>query len=939
MKPTIPLPNDVNLAWVEDLWFRYLQDPASVDDKWRAYFDALSASAPPGAEQLPPRWPKRSIFGGRVAVHPSAAAAAGLGSAEAVEKARRIERLFDAYRAHGHLAAHIDPLADEPPPSPEVLQPGWWGVGEEDLDLELEPTGFEGLARATVREVLAALRETYCRTLGVEFWHLDDVPAREWLRRRMERTRNRTQLDAATWRHVLKRVTRARTFEEFLQTKFIGAKRFSIEGGEGLIPLIDFLVDGAAEHGAGQVFIGMAHRGRLNVLTHVLEKDPRLIFYEFEDPNPEEHLGSGDVKYHLGFRSRVRTLHGKEPLLSLNFNPSHLEWVCPVVLGRVYSLQRRCGDSERRRVVGLLIHGDASMPGQGVVAETINLSEVEGYATGGTLHVVVNNQIGFTATPREGRSSRYCTGVARQLDAPIFHVNSNDIEALATAARLAADFRDEFGRDVFIDMLCFRRLGHNEGDDPTFTQPLMYARVRRHPGLPRLVARHLAEAGIVEPDEDERIAEAYREELSAALDDARKGRVPPVSRPGSDVWHRKGYVGGPESTVPDVATGVPKERLVELLARQAEVPEGFTPHRGIARLLAARREAAAGRRPLDWGMGEALAFASLLVEGVGIRLDGQDSARGTFSHRHAVLVDHKSGEHYVPLRHLSEDQAHFEVLNSPLSEAAVMGFDYGYSREAPDELVIWEAQFGDFANTAQVIIDQFISAAEDKWGILSGLVLFLPHGFEGQGPEHSSARLERFLALCAQDNMQVCYPTTPAQHFHMLRRQVLRKWRKPLVVMTPKSLLRHKQCISTLDDLATGHFHRVLPDPLAAEGATCRRVILCTGKIFYDLDAARRQRGIEDVAILRLEQLYPLPAAALREALAPYEGVTTDLVWVQEEPWNMGAWYYIRARLPSVVPRSFRLRCISRPESASPATGSHKAHVIEQQTLVDEALG
>jgi 2-oxoglutarate dehydrogenase E1 component len=753
----------------------------------------------------------------------------------------------------------------------------------------------------------------------------------------MESVDNRIALDPEDQVRILTRLTDAVLFEEFVQRKFVGAKSFSLEGAESLVPLLDLAIERAAEQGVEEIVIGMAHRGRLNVLANILGKRPSRIFREFEDRDGVRHIGAGDVKVHQGFHGDWKTRRGRTVHLALAFNPSHLEFVDPVVLGRVRAKQDRVGDRDGTQTLPLLIHGDAAFAGEGIVQETLNLAALEPYAVGGTLHVVVNNRIGFTTEPAQARSCRYATDAVKLLPVPIFHVNGEDPEAVAQAVYLALEFRRRFRRDAVIDMFCYRRRGHNESDEPAFTQPLRVREIRRRPPVRRAYLDRLLRLGTLDPARAEAIERSRREflerEFEASVgepDDFQPARPSVLGR----VW--RSYTGGPEANAPDVPTAVDRTRLAALLEALARVPADFRPHEKLARLLDLRREMAAGGRPLDWAAGEALAFATLAVEGVRGRMTGQDCERGTFSHRHAVLHDVETGDTHEPLGHLTPDQGPVAIRNSPLSEAGVLGFEYGYAAAYPEALVLWEAQFGDFANVAQVIIDQFLASAEDKWNSLCGLVLLLPHGFEGMGPEHSSARIERFLMLAAEDNLQIAQPTTPAQIFHLLRRQVLRPWRKPLVVFTPKGLLRHPAAVSTLDDLAHGSFRRVLPDP-AVPPAEADRVILCSGRVYYDLRAAREARGGHRAALVRIEQFYPQFERTVAEALAPYPG-TVPVRWVQDEPSNMGPLPFLLARRERTELAGRPFRFASRAESASPATGSAAGHRLEQQALMDEAF-
>ncbi len=896
-------PAPANLAFAEHLYEAYRRAPDAVAPAWRRWFEALDdeAAAPAPLEV-------------------------------------RVDRLVHAWRTRGHLVARLDPLGRTREAPPE-LDPSFWRLGPAELDQRFTVDPLTGGRALPLRDILDRLRAIYGGSIGVRSAHIEDRRIRRWLLRRLEAPDAGDGLDRATQLRILARLTDAVILEAFLRRKFPGSKSFSLEGAESLIPLLDLAIERAAAHGVTDVVLGMAHRGRLDVLVNVIGKSPAHVFREFLDDDPLRHLGRGDVKYHQGFSgdwsaasmdAALRQWFPQEAAgaaeagatvhLTLAFNPSHLEFVDPVVAGRARARQDRAGDP--RRVMALVIHGDAAMAGEGVVAETLNLSRLPAYATGGTLHVVVNNQLGFTTPPEQGRSSRYATDVCRMLPVPIFHVNGEDPEAVARAVRLALDFRAEHGADVVLDMYAYRRHGHNEGDEPTFTQPRTYAAIRARPGVREGYLGHLLRLGQVTREEADAIERARRAALEAEYERA-MGEAPVEAPPGPV---RTPDRGGPERDVPDVDTGVPADRLRALVQHVVDVPDGFRVHPKIERYRAHFLETAEGARPVGWAVAEQLAFATLATEGTRVRLTGQDTERGTFSQRHAVWHDVETGATHTPLAHLGPDQAPVEIANSPLSEMACLGFEYGYSLDAPDALVLWEAQFGDFANAAQVYIDQFVAAAEDKWRRLSGLVLLLPHAFEGQGPEHSSARLERFLTLAAEDNMQVVYPTTPAQYFHVLRRQVRRPWRKPLVVMTPKSLLRHPRSVSALDELATGRFRRVIGD---ARRGGVRRVLACSGKVYYDLEAHREEKGIDDVAIVRLEQLYPLPRAELREALSPYGDA--PLVWVQEEPENMGAWMYLHYHLG--------LRAgVYRRASASPATGSRASHLHEQARLIEQAF-
>ena len=846
----------------------------------------------------------------------------------------RVNQLIHAYRVRGHLLAQLDPLGQPRRPMKE-LQLEHWGLTERDMDSLFSSTTVGGTTVLTLREIMTLLETTYCRSVGVQFMHIDDLEAKSWLINRLEDSANHRHLERNEQKRIFTKLTDAEIFEQFIHKKFLGAKRFSLEGAETLIPLLDLALEEAGSQGVKEVVIGMAHRGRLNVLVNIMGKNSRDVFREFADADPDRLIGRGDVKYHLGYSSDHDTSRGDKMHLSLCFNPSHLEFVNPVALGRVRAKQDRYHDARHEQCMAVLVHGDAAFAGQGVIQEILNMANLHGYRTGGALHVIVNNQIGFTTSPESGRSTQYATDVARMLQTPIFHVNGEDPEAVAHVVRLAMDYRHAFGTDVIIDMYCYRRYGHNEGDEPSYTQPLMYEIIRQRKSVPEAYLERLLALGGLTREEAEAIQEARRngleEELGRSRDPGYTLRGP---NSGEGLW--RPFVGGSDDSVPEVETGLAAEKLSELLRRSSDVPSDFNLNKKLERFFDGRRQMADGEKALDWGAAEILAFASLLVEGTPVRLSGQDSGRGTFSHRHSVLWDSETGMPHVPLQHLADGQGRFQVWDSPLSEIGVLGFEYGYSLDTPDGLILWEAQFGDFCNVAQVIIDQFITSGEDKWRRLSGLVMLLPHGFEGQGPEHSSARLERFLNLAAEDNIQVVNLTTPAQLFHCLRRQVLRPWRKPLVVMSPKSLLRHAEAVSSLDDLATGTFQRILTDVEDLDMKKVRRVLLTSGKLYYELAAARTERQVQDVAIVRLEQYYPLDEARLEEVLTPYGD--TEVVWVQEEPRNMGAWPFLQLHLGASLFGRWPLTCVSRPLSASPATGSASAHKKEQEDLIAEAF-
>jgi 2-oxoglutarate dehydrogenase E1 component len=926
----VNLPNSVSLEFVESLYAEFLRDPAAVPPDWRNYFQTLSDGNGSKSQSLTPSFKPWSIFN-------PPAAGNGTGGEEATTAVlqERIDQLIRNYRVRGHMAAQLDPLGI-PRATPPELNLDFYELTEADMNRRFACEAMCGGATLTLREILERLRNTYCRSIGVQFMHIDDIFVRHWLQERMESTGNRISLTHEEQIRILTRLTDAVIFEQFIRKKFIGAKSFSLEGAESLIPLLDLAIERAGEQGIEEIVLGMAHRGRLNVLANVMGKSPRQIFREFADLDPDLYVGGrGDVKYHLGYSSDWITQSGRKTHLSLCFNPSHLEFVNPVALGRMRAKQDRVLDTVRQRGMVILIHGDAAFAGQGIIQETLNLSQLDAYRVGGTLHIVINNQIGFTTSPDQIKSSTYATDVAKMLQIPIFHVNGEDPEAVAQVVRLAMDFRREFSRDVVIDMWCYRRLGHNEGDEPLFTQPLLYRAIKQRKSVREGYLDHLLKLQGVTSAEADEIAVSRSENLERELSQATSDTYAAPSESPRGIW--AGYIGGPERDVEEIDTSVDRDRLVELLEMQTNLPDDFHPHPKIESGLRLRRQMAHGERPLDWAAGEALAFATLATEGMRVRLSGQDTERGTFSHRHAVLHDIEDGRVYMPYQNLAPDQAPVEIYNSPLSETGVLGFEYGYSLDTPDGLIAWEAQFGDFWNVAQTIVDQFIAAAEDKWRRLSGITLLLPHGMEGQGPEHSSARLERFLVLAADDNIQIVQPTTPAQLFHCLRRQVLRRWRKPLVIMTPKSLLRHPRVVSKLDDFATGRFERILPDANLTSGQEINRVLMCSGKIYYDLDRERERLGRKDVAILRLEQFYPLADETLEAALRSYRD-GTDLYWVQEEPENMGAWRFLKVRFGDAVLARLPFKGISRPASASPASGSQSSHRKEQEQLIASAF-
>jgi 2-oxoglutarate dehydrogenase E1 component len=903
-----------NSELIEDYYRRWRDDPASVDPTWRYFFEGFELGVSRDGRAARPD--------------------DGPADLDAARAQAGVTRLIDAYREIGHYLADLDPLKLTPRrESHELLDLSEFGLTEADLDRTFY-TKLTDPPHTTLRRLIAILRETYCRTIGVEYMHIRDNRVRRWLQERMEPAHNRPHLDLKQKRRILWKLNAASLFETFLHTHYVGQKRFSLEGGEMLIPLLDAVVERAGRYGVREIVLGMPHRGRLNVLANILDKPYGLLFSEFEGNLPKTVAGDGDVKYHLGFSADHVTADGQSIHLSLTPNPSHLEAVNPVVEGRMRAKQRRFQDKDRKLGIPILIHGDAAFAGQGLVAETLNLSQLPGYKTGGTIHIVVNNQIGFTTAPLDGRSTRYCTDVAKMIEVPIFHVNGEDPEAVVYVGELALDFRETFGQDVVIDMVCYRRHGHNEGDEPAFTQPLMYKKIRDRETVKDLYTEHLILTGDLSVDEAETIAETFREKMQAVYDEVHNSEAGPQHMAPGFAAHWKGLTS--RYSFEPVETGVPAETLRRIAEATAAVPASFHRNPKLDRIMNARVKAMEAGGPIDWSFAESLAFGSLLLEKVPVRLSGQDSRRGTFSQRHAVLVDAETGDRYIPLNHIAAGQAELCAYDSLLSEAAVLGFDYGYSLDEPHMLIMWEAQFGDFANGAQVIIDQFIAPAESKWGRASGLVMLLPHGYEGQGPEHSSARLERFLSLCAEDNIQVVVATTPAQYFHVLRRQLRRDFRKPLIMMTPKSLLRHPEATSTAAELASGHFRNVLDDA-TAEPDRVRRVVLCSGKVYYDLKKRREEVGKgREVALLRLEQIYPWPADELKAALGRYRSAR-EWVWAQEESQNNGGWTFVAPRLRELMGVSFEY--VGRDASASPATGSKAVHDREQAELVEAAIG
>ena len=914
--------NTTSLDYIDDLYLRFINDPTSVSETWRRYFEDFSLSTQ--SESLVAE-PVPSHAYGESSTTPDALWLARM--------QERVDQLVREYRVRGHLAAKIDPLGFARKTHPE-LDPSAYGLTPEDLQRPFAAPDIHYTTGRTLNDIIDKLRETYCRSIGAQFMHIDNRTIREWLQRRMEATENRLQLSRDVQTRIYTRLTDATLFEEFVRKKYTGSKTFSLEGSESLIPLLDLALEKAGEHGVRSIVMAMAHRGRLNVLANIMGKRAQSIFWSFDDPNPEMFRGGGDVKYHMGYSSDWTTRTGKKLHISLCFNPSHLEFVNPVALGRCRSKQDRDGDTQRTDNMTILIHGDAAFIGEGVVQETLNLSELQGYRTGGTLHVVINNQVGFTTEPDQGRSCTYATDIAKMLEIPIFHVNGEDPEAVAQVVAIAMDFRKQFEKDVVIDMYAYRKLGHNESDEPRFTQPLMYSAIDAKKGVRESYLDHLLSMNGMSRLEADAISEDRHQQLTREFELAKSQPFVHDLQSLTGIW--EGYFGGTEPTDLNAKTNIAPELATEVLEKTSNVPTGFHVNKKIARVLEDRREMAIGKTRLDWAAGEALAFGSLSIEGHPLRLSGQDVERGTFSHRHAVLHDVDNNAKYMGLGQLRADQARVEIVNSPLSEAAVLGFEYGYSLDCPEGLVMWEAQFGDFWNVAQCIVDQFIVSAEDKWNRLSRLVMLLPHGFEGQGPEHCSARLERLLLLTAEHNIIVAQPSTPAQYFHLLRRQVKSKWSKPLIVLTPKSLLRHPGCTSVLDDIQNGSFQKILPDDRPGNLST-RRILISSGKAYYDLFEERRKLNRTDVALVRIEQFYPMDPAQVVEALSKYP-TGTPVYWYQDEPSNMGAWQFIKMRWGDDIMKSYPLSLISRPESASPATGSLRSHKLEERDLLTQAF-
>jgi 2-oxoglutarate dehydrogenase E1 component len=945
-----------NADFIAELFKRYAENPSSVDPSWQEFFTGLSDDARAMLEELrgaswAPASQEKIIGNGHAVpdakkVNGKAEVSAPVSQGAILDSIRAI-MLIRVYRVIGHLQANLDPLGLTQRRVVPELDPKSYGFTEADWDRPIFVDGMLGFQTATLRDIIRRLTRTYCGSVGVEFMHIQNSEQKSWIQERVESELNKPKYDKVAKRHILQRLTAGEAFEKFLATKFVGVKRFGLEGGETMVPAMDALIARASELGLREVVIGMAHRGRLNVLTNILNKPFTAMFSEFQGTPayPGSIQGSGDVKYHLG-TSTDRDFNGQIVHMTMNANPSHLEWVNPVVTGRVRAKQQqRAGaisiDAEAwRQVMGILIHGDAAFAGQGIVAETLMLSDLKGYRTGGTMHFIINNQVGFTTSPYYSRSGTYCSDIAKMIQTPIFHVNGDDVEEVVRVAEIAAEYRQRFCKDVVIDMVCYRRHGHNEGDEPAFTQPIMYRKIKDQPTTREVYAKKLVEEGSLTQDEVTKVNADFVAGLEKAFQ-AASGYKPNKADWLEGRWQGLEVASDSER---NGKTGVAADILREVGMALSGVPNGFNINPKIAKQLETKRAMVESGNGFDWSTAEALAFGTLVIEGTHVRLSGQDSSRGTFSQRHSVLCDQNDEGRYVPLNNIRTEQAAYEVHDSPLSEAAVMGFDYGFSLAEPNSLVCWEGQFGDFANTAQVIFDQFISSSETKWLRMSGLTLLLPHGYEGQGPEHSSARLERFLQMCAEDNMQVANCSTPANYFHILRRQVRRNFRKPLILMTPKSLLRHKACVSTLDEMAAGTVFRPVIGETAknlVEDKKIRRVVIASGKVVYDLLAAREEAKITDVAIVRLEQFYPFPDKMLGAELARYP--KADVIWCQEEPQNMGAWMFLDRRIEKVLGDikhgSVRPVYAGRPESASTATGSLKRHNTEQAELVTKALG
>ncbi len=920
--------NGSNAWFVENLYERFLEDPESVEPSWQKQFREIHD----GAVYETPHSPVVERFA-QLAVKSQGRLAQLQGfTEESVKKQTAVARLINHYRVRGHQIANNNPLGSTAPAPPD-MDPAYYGLSEPDMDTLFDTGTLYGVDRLPLRDIIANLKEIYCGSIGSEYMHIVDTQIRRWMINRLENSKMQLTLDPDKKRWILKLLTAAEGIEVHLHNRFVGQKRFSLEGGDSLIPILDEVILGAGEKGVNEIVIGMAHRGRLNVLVNILGKSPATLFDEFAGTwRVTPGVSSGDVKYHMGFSSDIATPGGPVHL-TLAFNPSHLEIINPVVEGSVKARQDRAGKDGINTVIPVLIHGDAAFSGQGIVMETLNMSQTRAFSTGGTIHIVINNQIGFTTSnPLDARSTLYCTDIASMIQAPVFHVNGDDPEAVIFVTKLALDYRMNFNKDVVIDLICYRRLGHNEADEPATTQPIMYKKIRKHKSTRRIYAEKLIAEGICTGNETAAMEQDYQKLLEA-------GEV--VSRPiitdsAYSYTHQWNQFHDKNWDIP-CKTAVSLDHLRFCNDRMLRLPAGFELHPRVAKVMDNRRKMAAGALPLDWGFAENMAYATLLMDQYHVRLTGQDVGRGTFVHRHAILHNQINNQTYTPLRHLDKDQGRVQIYDSLLSEAGVLGFEYGYSTTMPNTLVIWEAQFGDFANGAQVVIDQFISSGETKWGRLCGLVMLLPHGFEGQGPEHSSARLERYLQLCAEHNMQVCYPTTPAQIFHLLRRQLIRPYRKPLIVMSPKSLLRHKLAVSTLEDLTHGHFLPIIGEVDDMNPKKVTRFILCAGKVYYDLLEKRRLDDLKHVVIARIEQLYPFPTELFKTEIAKYPNLK-EFVWCQEEPKNQGAWYQSNHHFVDNLAPNIKVTYSGREASAAPAVGTFHIHIEQQKAVVESAL-
>ncbi|MCG6139769.1 2-oxoglutarate dehydrogenase E1 component [Leptospira mtsangambouensis] len=909
-----------NVVLLEEYYKQFKEDPQSLTKDWIDFFGELERSS------VSNNGSNGNGFGGNGYVnyasteHRKGSSLSDFG----------IINLLNAYRRQGHLAANLDPLGINKP-NREFIDLKVKALKQTDLDTEVD-SGIANLGKAKLKDVIDWFEKTYCGSIGCEHYYLVNDEEREWLQNRMEPLANSEPISKKTALRLFEKLYQADSFENFLAKKFVGKKRFSLEGGETMIPMLDTLVEEAGGHKMDALVIGMAHRGRLNVLVNIIRKPAGLIFAEFEEKLNPGQLGYADVKYHLGYSNNVMTHYGKEVKLSLAFNPSHLEAVDPVIFGSVRARQEMAKDVDRSKFMPVAIHGDAAFAGQGVVAETLNMMNLDGYTVGGTFHIVINNQIGFTTLPSESRSTLYATDLAKGFQVPIFHVNGDDPEATYRVTKLALEYRQKFKKDVIIDLICYRRLGHNETDEPTFTQPQMYDIIKKHPKTIKIYEEKLLQRGDITQDEIQFIKDGIAQGLEDSFQQAKEKDTRITVDTLGGVWSR--YTKEPLDS--DVHTQLLQQQLGGIVKAVTTLPEGYTANPKHIKVLEDRKKMGVGELPIDWGFAESLSFGSILENGFPIRLGGQDAQRGTFSHRHATLSDIVNGKKLTLLNHISDKQAKIEIVNSSLSEYSCLGFEYGYSLADPNSLVMWEAQFGDFANNAQVIFDQFISSSEIKWQRMSGLVCLLPHGYEGQGPEHSSARLERFLQLCALDNIQVANLTTPAQYFHILRRQILQSFRKPLIIMTPKSLLRLKDAASSLEDITTGAFRKILPDPVA-KPEKVEKLLFCSGKVYYDLRKAIDAQKLENVAVVRIEQLYPFPENHIKQMITSY-GKLKKFVWVQEEPKNQGAWFFVRDRIEAVMPENKRLHYAGRSEFPSPACGHVVTHLKEQEDLVKDAL-